>query len=194
MKLTWWEWLREPTDWSGVTTLPRHKGIKLFVKEGLVPLLQDRGYRLRGNAQELYSKIANGLYENEGKSHVESNWSFGHLNTDYIQEEKWHFYDVLDSLVWEDFWNYWGQWSEFSEESERGLDRRYDIEAYVWTQINVEGSPQTKYILSRLGIAGDTMDGGSHIAGRIMSGDTFKGEDTYLREAAESGEYDGYRR
>lgn len=187
-RLPWYDWLTELTDWSGgVSQLRRHRAIKIFVKEGLIPLLQSNGYRLACTAQDLCSNIATGLYENQGKAYLESNWNIGHKNTDFLPEEKIHYYDVLNPDIWEDFWGYWGKWSDFDADSERGLDRRYDIQDYMWSQLNLEGSPQTKTILYMLGID----DSGSNTAAPMIN---TKAEDVYLYEAAESGQYGGYRK
>ena len=207
MKMTWSEWLWEPVDWNSLHELPRWKAIRYFVRDGLTPFLAEKGYAIGSTPSSFRDNIATGLYMNQGLSHVESDWSFGHINTEYMDAEKIHFYDVLDSDAWSEFWSIWSHWSDLSDDDPRGPDRRYDIEAYCWTQVNTAKSAQTGVIMDILGIH----DGGG--GGRPASptksfnwgnrASTFvqhqqpfsaREDDTYLKEAADSGLYDGYRR
>jgi hypothetical protein len=124
---------------------------------------------------------------------LESDWSFEIENTDYIPEEKDHYYHIMNHSVWDRLWRKWEFWEDIREDTFRGLDRRRDIEEYCWTQINLEASPQTRKIMDMLGIY---EDGSSNENGAYRSNkDHIKTmDDIYLREAIESGQYGGYRR
>ena len=85
--------------------------------------------------------------------------------------------------AWEVFWGTWGGWTDVHVDSWRGGDRRIDIAHYMWTQINLEGSPQTRVVNESMGWYEEY---GDDIAASR--------EDVYLREAADSGEWGGYRK
>jgi hypothetical protein len=196
--MEWEDWLKE-TVYSGrgqteedeVTYYSRARMIRLFVKEGLTPLFESHGYVFKRPPQTLCSRIATGLYENEGKHMLDSDWSIGLENTDYLPEEKDHYYTVLDRAVWDRFWSSWAHWDDVSEHNWRGLDRRADIEEYCWTQLDLDRSPQTKRILFILGIDEEALtaaEGGRNKHHQKGS------DDVYIKEATESGQFGGYRK
>lgn len=206
-RISWNDWLLEPISVRPEGGLaPRATILRRFVEDGLVPFLHGRGYRLACTVAEFRSVLATGLYENEGLSCLESHWDFGVKNTDYLPEEKMHFYDVLDSEAWDAFWESWGDWADVTLTAFRGQDRRNDIQEACWSQLNLEDSPQTKVVLELLGIddaalaaaagpqKGRAGGGGAAPPARQGRSRGRTHEDTYIREAAESGEYGGYRR
>lgn len=190
--MDWESWLQE-TVYVGTnkgTQCTRARMIRLFVKEGLIPILEAHGYVFKRSAATLCSRLATGLYENEGKHMLDSEWLIGLENTDYLPEEKEHYYTVLDRGVWDRFWATWSHWDDVSENNWRGLDRRADIEEYCWTQLDLERSPQTKRILFILGIDEDAIaaEEGRHKHHQKGS------DDVYIKEATESGQFGGYRK
>lgn len=184
------DWLDSYVDWMDVGEIPRRVALSRFLKQGLLPWVHSRGYRIRVPFQLLGSRIATGLWMNRGLSYLESNWAFGHENTDYIQEERWHFNDQFDSEAWDDFWSGWGNWGDFSLTTSRGDDRRIDLQEYIWTQIDLDSSPRTKELYDILGINFTAMEDEESTSAQKGG----RGEDTYLREARESGEWGGWRR
>jgi hypothetical protein len=182
-KLSWDAWLNEYVSW-GASYLPRSVAIHRFVTRGLVPFLESIGYRLYSTPRALQSRIATGLYNNQGLSCLESNWSIAQENAFFLEHDQYHFWHVVDPDSWAAFWDEWGQWTDVSKDSWRGGDRRIDIEQYVWSQINLDESPQTRVVNEHLGISDDYAEDG----GRETR------EDIYLREAADSGEWGGYRK
>ncbi len=187
--VTWSSWLEEPVCWSGGERVSRATALRLFVEEGLIPFLKGNGYRVAPSVKLLRSRIATGLWINRGRSCLDSNWAFGHeLQRGWRQEDLYRFEEVLDDDAWDSFWAAWACWSDIDDSSERGQDRRIDIREYVWSQLDLRASPQTAFVNEILGTTEDSEDGWRAGAG---SG---AGEDTYLREQAESGEVGGYRR
>jgi hypothetical protein len=183
-RISWKSWLNEAVAW-GNEYVPRHVAIHRFVKDGLTPFVNSKGYSFACTPLVLQSRIATGLYNNMGVSCSESDWRIAVANNDYLEGDVDHFWHMMDSDAWEGFWEAWGRWTDVSEDSWRGPDRRIDIEQYVWTQISIEGSAQTRVVNSLAGIYEDySEDRGNHHAR----------EDVYLREAADSGEWGGYRR
>lgn len=179
---TWKEWLYETVSW-GMDCMPRYKAIHHFVVKGLMPFIQSNGYVLACSPRALQSRIATGLYNNRGKSCVESNWRIALENTDYVEHDEGQYWHVLSPEKWEAFWGRWGGWTDVHRDGWRGEDRRVDIAHYVWTQINLEASPQTRVVNESMGWYeeyGEDAGGGR--------------EDVYLREAADSGEWGGYRK
>lgn len=199
--MEWEDWLQEPLLWSTPedSGVPRCRIITNFVKEGLIPLFKSRGYLFKCDAKTLCSRIATLLYNNQERSSLESDWSFGQENTDHLPEEKDHYYHIMNHSVWDRFWSKWIYWDDISPNTFRGEDRRRDIEEYCWTQLDLEGSPQTRKILDMLGIYEDTggIDGGNHWHGQSWKSNKDHQktvDDVYLKEAIESGQFGGYRR
>ena len=181
-KRQWNEWLNELVAWDVNDELPRRAAIYHLCKRGLVPFLASHGYTIEVSVKELGSRIATGLFINRGKHTYDSNWSFGYVeefsnNCEYRDR----YYHVIDSDEWSKFWEIWGTWSDLDADSFRGLDRRLDIQEYMWTQICHERSYQTGIVNEFLGIEGEDVS-------------EYDNRDTYLKDAAESNEWGGYRK
>ena len=179
----WNNWLNEYVSCDVYDELPRRTAIYRLCKRGLIPFLQSHGYAVEVSIKELGSRIATGLYINRGKSYCDSNWKFGYpeelsLNCDYRDR----YYHVIDSEEWDKFWEIWGTWIDLDADSFRGADRRFDIQEYMWTQICHERSEQTRIVNEFLGI-----EDGQDVS-------EYDNRDTYLRDAAESNEWGGYRK
>jgi hypothetical protein len=185
--MEWEDWLEEPIYWdeSGKDVL-RWKIISDFVKYGLVPFLKIHGYIFKSSQRDLCSRIASGLYANRGKHIFESDWSFCHENIEHMAEEKDHYDHIVNQDEWDKLWDLWRHWDDIGEDSFRGIDRRFDIQEYCWTQLDLECSPQTRRILEMVGIYENGAWGNKDHSRKM--------DDPYLKEANESGQYDGYRR
>jgi hypothetical protein len=182
--LSWNDWLEEHVYWKEVELISRRRAIYRFVKYGLIPLLNRHGYDTSPRIYDLCSRIATGLYINQGKSYTESKWDFCRTNYDYLEDDQRRFWHVIDADTWDIFWNRWGVWSDIDLMHWRGEDRRIDIQEYTWTQINLERSVQTQIVNEYLGIWKDSgEDGVQHSR-----------EDQYIRDAKDSGEWGGYRK
>jgi hypothetical protein len=180
--MSWTSWLREPVFWAGVEEIPRHKAITRLCG-ALERFIKAHGYDLGCYPKQLRSNIATGLFNNRGKSVVESDWDLLPCNTSGLDDDKTHFYHTIGRQEWAAFWARWGVWSDVSAEHFRGVDRQLDIQEYIWTQLNLERSFQTQVVNELLGISEET-----------TYEDRTTGGDVYLRDAAESGEWGGYRR
>lgn len=124
---------------------------------------------------------------------LDSEWDIGLENTDYLPEERDHYYTVMDRAIWDNFWTGWSHWEDVSEHNWRGLDRRADIEDYCWTQLDLDRSSQTKRILFILGIDEEAITAEEGRAGRNKH--RSKGsDDVYIKEATDSGQFGGYRK
>ena len=189
--IAWREWLAEPiySEWydSNGNELPRHRILHHFLTHGLFPLLEMHSYTLAAATEVVSSRIATGLFKNRTKSYLQSDWRFGLENTDFSPEDLDQFHKVLSPEVWEAFWDAWGGWSDVSSDSERGIDRRNDIQAYIWTQLDLRASGQTAVLEAEHGIGEEEKEdwGG---------GKRGSSSDHYIREASESNEWGGYRR
>jgi hypothetical protein len=175
--MSWTSWLNEKVAWDA-EYVARGTAIQRLCKQGLIPFLESHGYAI-GNHNELGSRIATGLYNNMRRSFLESDWCFGPVENRYLSEDyEARYRHVIDSEEWEKFWSIWG-WSDFSTETNYGWDRRQDVEVYLWTQIDADASRQTAVVNEFLN-------------------DEYAPEhdsrDAYLRDAAESNEWGGYRK
>ena len=180
------DWLQEPIHWQGGTVLPRWKVVRWFGLECLAPFLHEHGYRLGCSDQDFLDRLASGLYDNRSKCHMESEWRYPWTHSDAIAEEEDHFYHVVSRDKWETFWAAYGSWTDVSLDSFRGPDRRLDIEAFVWRQIDLETSPQTRVIAEVL-LGGDD----DEVAAPVVRKST---QDVYLQETVEYNGWGGYRR
>jgi hypothetical protein len=182
--ISWIDWLEEYVTWDGVELIPRRRALYRFVKHGLIPFLNRRGYDIHPRLHELCSRIATGLYINQKLSCLESNWQFCRVNYDYLEDDQRRYWHVIDTDRWAAFWDRWGVWNDVDPDHWRGEDRRNDIQDYMWTQINLERSVQTRVVNEFLGIWDDSGEDAVQNSR----------EDQYLRDAKESGEWGGYRK
>lgn len=158
----------------------REAGIQSFTKS-LWHFIIIKGYAWKITELSLYNYIAKGLYDNAGKSHIASEWNYSNVNTDYSDDDLTHFLFIMDSDAWHSFWLREGVWGDFHEDDFRGKDRRQDIEAFVWKQLDLESSPQTLELYEYLlGGEEDTTQNPS--------------VDNYLQESVEYNGWGGIRR
>lgn len=168
------EWLKEPTLWN-VIPIKRGTILLSFVKEGLIPFVEARGYKFGRNGNELYTYIAKGLYMNYGRSTMDSVWTDVPVNTEGTAEDRIHYYDSLDVDAWSDFWQKWSDWDDIATESYRGRDRQIDIEEFVWRQLDLDSSPQTEVLYYRMNDESEQEVGDQEI---------IKRPDVYLEETS----------
>ena len=177
----WNQWLNEVVTWNVLEDLPRRKAILRFCKYGLIPFIESHGYAIKISLHLLCSRIATGLYENKGKSSIDSNWNFTKFHEE-IPEYKYHFYDTIDTYRWNSFWASWGKWCDVEQDKLYAADRRYDIQEFIWTQISQEESYQTKIVNEFL-----HSDDEQHAS-------EYDNKDAYLKDLVESNEWGGIRK
>lgn len=186
--LSFEDWLHEPIHWKGGTILPRWRVLHWFVHEGLVPWVQSHGYRWGCNHTYLANCIATGLYDNHRTCHLESEWRYPGKNTHPFQEEEAHFHFVLSQEEWDAFWSMFGTWGDVALDTFRGHDRRLDIQNFVWGQLDLEASPQTRQFYELFMSGDDEPEQPSPAVSRVPQ------RDMYLQEAVEYNGWGGYRR
>ena len=165
---------------DGLLCDKRKSCIRRFTR-ALCKFITSRGYTIGISEPHLRNCIATGLFENSRKSHIASEWNYSDVNTEYSDDDLNHFLHILDSNAWEIFWTLNGTWGDLHEDEFRGQDRRQDIEAFVWKQIDVNLSPQTQELYEIL-LAGEEDN---------MQSPTV---DVYLQEAVEYNGWGGIRR
>jgi len=134
-------WLNEYVN-SPSGSLKRKYCIKQLTN-ALYDFIISKGYTWKITEKYLRNCIAFGLYKNRGKSHIASVWNYSNVNNEYSDDDYNHYLFILDSYAWDNFWSVHGLWGDLSESDFRGQDRRQDIEAFVWKQLNIEESYQT---------------------------------------------------
>jgi hypothetical protein len=140
------KWLRTPV-YVDNCLIKRGDWIKTFVKYGLYPWVISKGYRWAISVNHLKNCIATGLYQNAGRSFLDSKWDYQIHNIDYKNnEDREHFYHVLSFEEWENFWEIWGNMDDIDDEMFRGQDRRFDIQDFIWEQVDLANSPQTQVL------------------------------------------------
>jgi len=186
VEVEWRNWLAEPIEFDR-EWIAREYVLDWFLRKGLLPFLYSKKYLFVSDDSVVCSRIATGLFNNRKKSCLLSNWNFGVENTDYSPEDLDHYHKILSPEVWEEFWNAWGLWDDVSPDAERGIDRRNDIQAYIWTQLDLRNSEQTAVLETEHGLGEEEDWPGSRSSRQ-------KGYDQYVREANESNEWGGIRR
>ena len=179
-------WLRESVGDEDESSL-RWKVLQRFVDEGLVPWITRHGYNWGITSTHLRNCIATGLYESQKLSHLESNWSYSKVHYETAPEVLDHYHHVLGPEKWETFWSKWGHWSDVDESSYWGQDRRQDIEAFVWWQLDLDTSPQMDSLYEII-MGGEEEDPYDTVQ------KSWKQPDTYLQETVEYNGWAGYRR
>ena len=141
------QWLNAYVRIDECVIVRRKEWITNFVKNGLYPWIKSKGYSWEFSESHIKNCIATGLYENKNKSYLTSNWHYSVSNTDTnIHHYKDHFYHVINLNEWDKFWKIWGNMSDLIEDSPRGQDRRFDIQEFVWEQLDLTNSFQTNII------------------------------------------------
>lgn len=168
-------WLDEVVCWDEVEYIPRYTAIWRFVSKGLCPFLKSNGYIIKGDIKSFSSSIATLLYMNRGESCL--NAKLFAADVEWEKDDKDHYYHVLSESKWDTLWSEWAVWSDLN--NYRGRDRQIDIQEYCWIFLDLEKSPQTRTVDELLAHLEETPTNGR--------------EDMYLREAAESNEWGGYR-
>lgn len=182
--MDWNDWLDERIESMHGLPCERWRVIRRFVREGLIPFVALHGYDFETSSAILEYRVARGLWRNAFVSHTASDWSeVGGGYIDQAKEDEWQYHHILSESKWEEFWSRWAIWEDVADSSFRGIDRRLDIQAFVWTQLNLETSPQTQVVRELCG----EIDSPPSPRGRRYK------EDVYLREAVESNQYDGWR-
>jgi hypothetical protein len=138
------EWLNAPVEDDH--TVKRGEWIRDFVNNGLYPFIKSKGYNWAISEKHLANCIATGLYDNIGVSCIASIWDYPAPNSGGHQDDKNHFYHVVSLDEWDKFWLVWGRATDLSDESPRGQDRRFDIQEFVWGQLDLENSRQTQLL------------------------------------------------
>jgi hypothetical protein len=172
-------WLNEHV-YTPNGSLKRKYCIKNFTG-ALYDFIASKGYTWKITEKYLRNCIVSGLYRNRGKSHIASVWNYSDVNTDYSDDDYSHYLFILDSYAWYNFWRLHGLWGDLHENDFRGQDRRQDIEAFVWKQINIQESYQTEELYEIL------MGGEEEITNTVAV-------DVYLNEAVEYNGWGGIRR
>lgn len=181
--MKWNDWLEEYVS-TPYGDIARKTMLHMFVKEGLKPFVERHGYRWAKGVNEIQSALATGLYLNRARPHVASDWSGIPSYTEAaLHEDADQFTMLFTWTTWEPFWANWGHWDDVSADTNYGRDRRMDIENFVWSQLDLANSAQTRVVDEFL--EDENQDDGERRR-RL--------DDAYLRESAESGEWGGYRR
>lgn len=185
-----YDWLEEPIQWKG-SECSRAEAIREFVDAGLVPWVMSKGYAWAFDAEYVRNAVASGFFRNRAVGHLESDWSWCMVRSsdEWCPGDQWHFHHVLSEDAWEHFWSRWGDWEDVNPElAWWGLDRRLDIQDFVWHQIHLAGSKQTRVVNELLDIVESPEEVGNQ---SVPDTRASKQVDVYLQEAEGWG---GYRR
>lgn len=144
MSVHWDSWCFYPiyTTRSGICRLRRVEAMQWFCEEGLLPLLERAGYRLRFSSKELRDTLLRVVYTLDSGKGVnplpthEEDPHANHHETEYRQQ--------LDTQTWLAFWERWGE-IEFLP-PERLLTFHLLLPGLVWSWVDLEQSPQAEIV------------------------------------------------
>jgi hypothetical protein len=136
-------WLNEQVATTGEQTISRRKAVHTLAR-GLHEFMKGSGYRLLLGVNDLSSGIATVMYHN--RAHRLTGPYVFERQYGYSDEHIQHYNHIVDRRAWEAFWDAWGFWDDVSLDSPLGYFRRLDIQEYVWTQIDLEASPQGRIV------------------------------------------------
>jgi hypothetical protein len=140
------DWLNQAIYVGTLDMLRRRTMIWRFTKYGLEPFLKANGYALHGNTSTLSSGIASLLFHNRDHTLI-CPYAYGvNEHNDYSSEHKQHYNHVIDYKAWEKFWEEWGMWEDVSLDFPYGFYRRIDIQEYIWSEVNLAMSSQTRIV------------------------------------------------
>ena len=179
---SWDDWLKMDIE-TARGPMPRSAMIERFVRDGLMPYVKEKGYEWTGDLNRIKSALASGLHANQMRHRADSVWPTP-TNGDYIKEDLEHFEMVFDSSGWDAFWDNWGGWEDVDSESQYGLERRVDIQNFVWEHLDINASKQTA-VVNRIFEEEEQQEDGDNRR---------RHDDVYVRDMAESNEWGGYRR
>lgn len=180
--MSWDAWLDEHVKWDiNNYTIKRRAAIHKLCKYGLIPFLQSHGYSVGVDDKELGSRIATGLYNNQNKTFLESDWNFGSIPNELLTEEyEMYFNHHINDEEWDKFWELWGVWSDVDKCCQYGAARQQDIRQYMWSQLNSNLSAQMIQLKEKEDVEENAYE--------------YDTGDAYLRDAKESGEWGGIRK
>ena len=137
MYSSWEYWINEAVflDKGIFNIVKRKQALYIFVKEGLLPLLESNGYKLIFNEAKLTNILLQMLFAlREGKQ-IQP-----HILDDDIPEDYLNYFEyTLDSSVWDRFWTQWGCLQDF-DEGGCGESLRMTLPLFVWSWINFDTS------------------------------------------------------
>jgi len=138
MVTSWDYWINEPVflDKGVMNIVKRKQAIYCFVKEGLIPLLESKGYRLLLNEAHLTKTLLHMLFALYKGKEIQPRL----LDIDISEEHYSYFAYLLDSSVWDSFWKQWGSLQDF-DEGGCGETLRVTLSTFVWSWIHFENSP-----------------------------------------------------
>ena len=141
----WDYWINEPVFLDGgiMNIVKRKYAVSIFVKEGLIPFIENAGFRFQYNEVQLIHIMLSLLYRlYEGKNIV-ANPKHEKYIEEYewiYQEHEWLYEHLLDSTSWSRFWKKWSGSQDF-EEGRFGASLQYKLSSIVWSWIDIEASP-----------------------------------------------------
>lgn len=132
----WDLWVRQSIYiGKSLETAPRYLAIQYFVKQGLLPFVREKGYAIKGKAEDIAMRVLQYMFA----LYLDEKVVFQNPHPDAYMEDIQEFDDQFDSMELEHFWNTWGYLQDFQEDA-YAEKFRYTLPAFVWTQIDLENS------------------------------------------------------
>jgi hypothetical protein len=132
----WTQWVRQPIYiGKSLETAPRSVAIQNFVKQGLLPFVREKGYTIKGKADDIAIRLLQYMFA----LYLDEKVVFQNPWPDAFAEDIQEFDDQFDSMELERFWDTWGYLQDFQENA-YAEKLRYTLPAFVWTQIDLENS------------------------------------------------------
>lgn len=137
MKFT--QWIHE-NIWmdNGVYNIaPRHVAMKIFLQQGLVPLIKKAGYVFYYNEEILLHKLLTITH----LTYMNKKFICTKLQEPVAREHFDLYNHKLDTDCWNTFWRRWGDLQDFNMDSRYGLKLRGELPYFLWHWLDLEHSP-----------------------------------------------------
>jgi hypothetical protein len=139
----WDKWLNETiyAD-SGIYKYgPRSRVFYEFVRDGLNPFVQSKGYVFNGDVKKITKAFLHFLFA----MYTGENIVFQNPYKDYEKEHFFEFQHRFDSSAIEEFWKDWCSIEDF-QESSYGYKVKHILDGFLWATIDLDKSPITEMI------------------------------------------------
>jgi hypothetical protein len=137
MESHWNYWINEPVfaDKGVFNIMKRKEAIYMFVHQGLVPMIESKGYKLYMKDGLLTKTLLQMLYALNEEKQIEPKQTEYEIPDEFLDYFEYQF----DSSVWESFWSRWGNIQDF-DEGGCGESLRMRLPIFVWSWIDLENS------------------------------------------------------
>ncbi len=126
---------------KGTQTAVRWRVYLDFVEQGLIPLAKYYGYHLNAKPIQIVDNLCRVTFALSKNKYQPIRFT---CDPEGDLEDYDNYCYLLNSDVWDSFWQQWSDIYDFSNECEYGEKVRYKLHNFLWSFVNIELSSATK--------------------------------------------------